>query len=447
MLSLRQRALLAGIATGAISVGIGTLGVLSYINSRVSDRFDAALVDRHTELVVGLSITTENPEALRDLVFDPAYGTPYSGRYWQVSNDQGELFTSASLFDETLKEPKGEPNTPTLWNTTGPDNEAVRVAYQRITFEDGSIWGVSVAEGQSQLVAERQAAQTYLLPLFGLVGLTGVAGSLLLMSVIQGPLRKLQTDVAGRWDKDEDLNPSDYPGEVAPLVSDLNQLLRRNQVIVSGSRKQAADLAHALKTPSSILRNELSELTDSGANTDIAREALDRIDAQLNRALARLRAMNTAELSHSRTDLSSSIERLARLFTLTAEREQKTLAVSCDPGMWVRMDAQDIEEVLGNLLDNAVKWCSESVHVSAKRKGQDIEIRIEDDGPGLPEEARREALRPGGRLDTSVAGSGLGLSIAVELLNAYDARLELGVSDTLAGLEVRVTIPMRANQA
>ncbi len=440
MLSLRERALLGGVATGAISVAVGTLAVLSYINSRVSDQFDSNLRDRHTQLVVGLSVTTDNPDALQDLMFDPAYGTPYSGRYWQVTNGRDEVFTSASLFDETIAEPVVATASATFWNTTGPEGEALRSIYQEISYEDGTVWGVSVAESRDELIAERRAAQRSLLPVFTLVGLIGVAGSLLLMSAIMGPLRKLRTDVAHRWDTDEGLKPDDYPDEVSPLVDDLNKLSRRNRDIVSGSRRQTADLAHALKTPTAILRNELSSLAEHGATIDTAQEALDRIDAQLSRSLARMRAMNTAELSHSRADLSNSVDRLSRLFSRMAERDGKELEVIRQKNLWVRMDPQDIEEVLGNLMDNAVKWCRQTVRVSAMAKRNSIEIHIEDDGPGIPEDDRREALRSGGRLDTSVAGTGLGLAIAVDLLNAYGAKLDLGRSKVLGGLECHVVI-------
>ncbi len=440
MLSLRQRALLGGLATGALSVGVGTMVVFSYINTRVLEQFDETLRNRHTQLVVGLSATTDNPEALRDLMFDPAYGTPYSGRYWQVTDGNGATFTSASLFDELISEPARVQQEAVVWNTSGPDNEAVRSVYQKITFEDGSEWGVTVAESRLELIRERRAAQNNLLPVFGLVGLIGVAGSLLLMSTIVGPLRKLRTDVAHRWDKGDDLNPQDYPEEVSPLVEDLNKLLHRNREIVSGSRRQAADLAHALKTPTAILRNELASLSDRGADIEPAEDALSRIDAQLKRSLARMRASNTAELTHSRTDLTNSVNRLSRLFSVMAEREGKSLTTDCETGLQVRMDTQDIEEVIGNLLDNALKWSRTTIHISAKHVTDHIEICIEDDGPGIPKEAREGVLRSGGRLDTSVSGTGLGLAISVDLLNAYGSKLILGKSANLDGLACCVLI-------
>lgn len=277
--------------------------------------------------------------------------------------------------------------------------------------------------------------------MFALVGLIGVAGSLLLISAIVGPLRKLRADVAHRWDKGDDLRPGDYPEEVSPLVEVLNQLLHRNREIVSSSRRQAADLAHALKTPTAILRNELTSLTEAVTDTSAAEEALSRIDAQLSRSLARMRAANTGELTHSKTDLSNSVDRLSRLFSVMAEREGKSLAVDCEAGLQVRMDTQDVEEVIGNLLDNALKWCRTTIHISVKRTEDGIELCVEDDGPGIPEGARRDVLRSGRRLDTSVSGTGLGLAISVDLLKAYGGRLELGTSEHLGGAMCNLMIP------
>jgi signal transduction histidine kinase len=107
------------------------------------------------------------------------------------------------------------------------------------------------------------------------------------------------------------------------------------------------------------------------------------------------------------------------------------------------MDAQDIEEVLGNLLDNALKWCRNTISLTARKSSDGIELIIEDDGPGIPENDRSEALRSGGRLDTSKPGTGLGLAIAIDLLRAYDATLELKESPNLDGLAVHILLPAR----
>lgn len=441
MLSLRHRALLGSLASGLISVAVGVLTLNAYVDSRVQDRFEANLRDRHTQVVVALSLATQDPERLRDLIFDPAYSTPYSGRYWQVTGSDGQLYTSASLFDQTVEEPTSTESGTVVWDTVGPEAEGIRGVYQRIAYEDGTEWGVSVAESLTELMHERNDTRQSLLLVFSLVGIIGLAGSILLISTVLWPLRKLRQDVAKRWDEDEELTPSDYPEEVAPLVSDINDLLHRNRDIVMGARRQAADLAHALKTPSAILRNELETLSQTGTQTAMAVEALDRIDAQLGRSLARMRAANSAELTHSRTDLAKSIDRFARLFSSMAEREGKSLHCKNAQDLWVRMDAQDIEEVIGNLLDNALKWSRHVVHITVASAQNGVTILVEDDGPGIPEQSQREALRSGGRLDTSKPGTGLGLAIAVDLLKAYGAHLSLERSEHFGGLAVRVLIP------
>ncbi|WP_299727119.1 HAMP domain-containing sensor histidine kinase [uncultured Tateyamaria sp.] len=441
MLSLRHRALLGGIASGAMSVAVGTLALYSYIDAKALERFDSTLQDRHTQLVVGLSVATQTPDKLRDLMFDPAYGTPYSGRYWQVTNSNGDIYTSASLFDETFTEPADSHSGMTVWNTTGPENEAIRSVYQQITYEDGTEWGISVAESRAELNKDRNETRRSLLLAFALVGVIGMAGSILSMSAVLGPLRKLRADVAQRWDEDDELKPEEYPDEVSPLVGDINVLLHRNRDIVSGARRQAADLAHALKTPTAILRNELTALSEDDVAIEKAQEALDRIDAQLGRSLARMRAANSAELTHSRTDLSNSVNRLSRLFVSMAERDGKAIEIRNEDDLSVRMDAQDIEEAIGNLLDNALKWSKKTIHLTARKVKDGIELLIEDDGPGIPENSKREALRSGGRLDTSTPGTGLGLAISVDLLKAYGANLMLGKSSVLGGLAVRITIP------
>lgn len=441
MLSLRKRAWISGGIAALVSLTVGTFLLYSFLNQRVLLRFDTALVEKHTRLVAALSSVSDNPGLLSELLFDPAYQTPFSGRYWQVTGPDGEIFTSGSLLDATL--PGSAQATPALdiRYAANPEVEEVRLAQQLITLEDGSTWTVTVAETVAELNAERVETRRSLVVAFALVALIGMASVLFQTATIIGPLNRLRRDVAQRWDRDEELSEADYPEEVAPLVADINGLLARNREIISRSRRQAADLAHALKTPSAILRNELTLLAEGSHDMDKALEALDRVDAQLGRSLARLRAANSGEATQVRTDLSHSVDRFGRMFGMMARREGKSISLSCEPGLTVRMDAQDIEEVLGNLLDNALKWCRSGIALTARRRPQEIEVLIEDDGPGIPAADRVEAMRSGARLDTSKPGTGLGLAIASDLLQAYGATIALEDSAALGGLAVRITLP------
>lgn len=443
MLSLRKRAWISGGLSALVSVSVGALLLYSFLNQKVLERFDRALEERHTQIVVALSNVPDDPGLLNELIFDPVYQAPFSGRYWQVVGPDDQVYTSASLLDAMLPEPAEKSNRLIFSDVENAEVDEVRIAHQVIMLEDGSQWSVAVAESLSELFAERAETRSSLVLAFALVAIIGLFSVLLQTVAVARPLDKLRNDVAQRWERDEELNETDYPEEVAPLVSDINSLLQRNREIVSRSRRQAADLAHALKTPSAILRNELTALFEEGHDMDKALDALDRIDAQLGRSLARIRMSNTGETTFARTDLSNSVDRFSRLFGSMAKREGKQLLIVCEPDLGIRIEAQDIEEVMGNLLDNALKWCRHFIALTARKLPSGIELLIEDDGPGIPEEDRDEALRSGGRLDTSKPGSGLGLAIAIDLLDAYGATLTLEESKRLGGLAVRILLPER----
>ena len=443
MLSLRKRAWISGGLSALVSMVCGTLLLYSYLNLKVQERFDGTLTERHSRIVAALSNVSDNPSRLVELVFDPEYQAPYSGQYWQVTAPDGQIYSSPSLFEGVLPKPRDLSNQILIGNVRGPEDERLRAVYQIITLEDGSEWMVAVARELAGLIAEREEVRRSLIVAFALVAAIGIVSVLAQTAAILRPLEKLRKDVADRWQRDEELSAADYPEEVAPLVSDINSLLERNREIVGRARRQAADLAHALKTPSAILRNELTGLKEKRAKVDKAVDALDRLDAQLGRSLARIRMSNSGESTAARTDLTHSIDRFSRLFDAMARRDGKEFQANSDRNLNIRIDAQDIEEVLGNLLDNALKWCGHRISLSARRVVDGIELTIEDDGPGIAEADRAEALRSGGRLDTSKPGTGLGLAIAIDLLRAYGASLELASSKTLGGLAVRVSLPTR----
>lgn len=443
MLSLRKRAWISGGISALVSLAVCTLLLYSFLNQRVSERFDAALIERHTQIVAALNSVAGEAERLDELLFDPQYQTPFSGRYWQVTAPDGTIFGSASLLSATLPRLDPAPTSLTLAQGSTLDLEPFRLAEQQITLENTSLWTVSVAESLTQLESERAATRQGLVLAFALVAAIGLGSVLFQTAAIVRPLNKLRHDVSQLWEQDEHLIEADYPEEVSPLVADINGLLERNRAIITRSRRQAADLAHALKTPSAILRNELSALSDGSQDMSKALDALDRLDAQLGRSLARLRTSNSGEGVLAKTDLSNSVDRFGRMFEKMAGREAKELTVRCDPGLMVRMDAQDLEEVLGNLLDNALKWSRTKFTLTVGRRPGGIEVLIEDDGPGIPATDRTEALRSGARLDTSKPGTGLGLAIVNDLLMAYGGTLALEDSTSLGGLAARVTLPVR----
>lgn len=442
MRSLRTRALLGGSIWAALIVLVGGFALFSFFNSVTYKRFDDGLVNQHLQLIVALGSSGGDPELIADFLPNPAYDRPYSGAYWQAAGPDDIYLTSRSLFDAFLPDPDEPDTARRFWQGEGPV-ETVRGIHQLVELDDGSEWVVTVAQSLDGLVAEQQRIRQSLFSTLGLIGVLGVGAAVLLATVIMVPLQNLRRDVSHRWDSGAALKPEDYPEEVAPLVVDINTLLNRNRDIVDRARRQAADMAHALKTPSAILRNELEILGMEGAQTAQAQEALARIDAQLMRSLARIRAANTGAGLASMLSLNASVDRLARMFRKLHEREGGELTLDMADEIRVPMDAQDLEEVIGNLVENAFKYGHGKVHVAARLKGETAILTIEDDGPGISEDEREEAMRAGGRLDSGLPGTGLGLAIAADLLAAYGGLMSLGESKRLGGLLIKCELPTR----
>lgn len=439
MTSLRRRAIWGGVGWAALSAGLGFFALLVYFDRTAALRFDAGLAALHGQAAVALAGAQGDAAAMDFYLTDPAFQRPYSGLYWQARGTDGTILASRSLFDATLPDMPPATGTAVYWEGAGPDGP-VRGIAQQVQIENGGSWDLRVARALSELADERRLTRQSLAAAFALVAALSVLGAVLLLRQALSPLGHLREDVLHRWDSGEDLDPAAYPSEVAPLVEDINTLLARNRKVIEGARRQAADLAHALKTPVAVLRNEIERRARRKGDFAEAREAIDRIDAQILRSLARARAGHAAAAGY-RTDLAESAGRLARLFGRLPK--QVSLAVEVPPGLTAGMDREDLEEVLGNLLDNAVKWGRGRVRLTAGPLGAAVAVRVEDDGPGVPEDRRDEVLRPGARLDTKAPGTGLGLAIAADLVEAYGGSITLGQSEALGGLSVTLVLPAR----
>lgn len=438
MRSLRVRAIVAGLLLSAFVVCLGSIALYLSLDRIARNRFDETLAERHARMVVALFDAGPDTAVLAGQLADPAYLRPYSGRYWQLRGSGDTILTSPSLFDFSL--PVAGETGQVLSDHDTPAGR-LRVLTRPVTLEDGQVWQVAVAESLDRLEVERGQIRRSLGIAFGTLVIGGLIGSVLHVATVLRPLERLRQDILHRWEKGETLAPGAYPSEVAPLVEDINTLMSRNHEIIERSRRQSADLAHALKTPSAVLRNEIEGLGLPREGAERAREALDRIDAQVTRSLARIRAGNIGSSVHAPTAPAEVLARLMRLFRTMPGHEGRSFQISVAPTLTVAMDRQDLEEILGNLLDNAMKWAAQRIAVDGEQNGGNIVLRVEDDGPGIPDGQRAAALRSGGRLDTSRPGAGLGLAIVCDLVAAYGGRVELDRSARLGGLRVSLVLP------
>jgi signal transduction histidine kinase len=236
----------------------------------------------------------------------------------------------------------------------------------------------------------------------------------------------------------------DLPLEIEPLQLELNALIESNQNIIDRARTQVGNLAHALKTPLAVIANEADD--HKGPFADKVAEQTRIMSDQVSHYLERARMAARVGVVGRKTAVLPVVEPLVRVLTRIHEERDIDFKLDCPDAVYFQGEKQDLEEALGNLMDNAGKWAKSSVqifvsHLPLDTRGRkQLRIRIEDDGPGLTKEQRAEALKRGRRLDETVPGSGLGLSIVAELALSYHGELELGQAKC-GGLRADLILP------
>jgi signal transduction histidine kinase len=251
---------------------------------------------------------------------------------------------------------------------------------------------------------------------------------------------RLQDVRSGRTSRLE----GEYPTEVAPLVADLNMLLEERERRVERAVARAGDLAHGLKTPLAILTQEIGRATANGhvEFASILREQVERMRRQIDSHLAQARA-NAAGTLGARAEVRPAVEALVHTMQRLYVERGLTFDIDAVDERAVRAPQEDLEEMLGNLLDNACKWAKSRVAVSARPDGDGVTIDVDDDGAGLPAEMRERVLQRGVRADQTAPGSGLGLAIVGDLVAAYGGTITLAESP-MGGVRARLTVPRQA---
>lgn len=424
----------------------------TFFERAATSRFDQELSQRLDGLYAGASI--ENGAVVAPILTDPNATRPFSGSYWELADVHGERAhalpdaRSRSMWDEPADLPvppdalrrlaslKGRE----FFNGTWRDQRLRIGAMERVL--DGRAAPVLFLTAQDRGGIDhdvRTFAATTAVWLV-LLGAGLVTAVILQVRVGLHPLFVMRRDLQRVRNGAAERLTGAYPAELAPLAGELNALLDHNHDVVERQRTHVGNLAHALKTPISVI------LTEAGAREDHLAEVVRRqaglMRAQVEHHLRRARAAARAAGSGERTPVAPVLDELAR----TLDRIYGGRGVDID---WDAPDdlaflgeRQDLLEMAGNLLENACKYSHGQVEVRARALGDGaLRLTVADDGPGLAPEAREAALRRGQRLDESAPGSGLGLSIVDELARAYGGALSLGEAEGLGGLQVELTLP------
>lgn len=440
--SLRLRLVAGGIVAILTALAIAG-GALIVVFERHVSRTLAQELDVHLkQLLAGIDLDPQGRLVLTQPPVDPRFADPLSGLYWQVGDDRGQMLRSRSLWDSQVELPADrlQPGETHQHQAMGPSGQRVLVAERAVTLSaDGKpvIVRLAVAEDLARVTAATSAFARDLAIALVLLGCVLALATWVQVGVGLRPLSALRGGVADiRAGRSRHL-PSSVPTEVHPLVEEVNALVDAQETEIERSRGRAADLAHGLKTPLAALAADASRLRERGEQ-EIARdieavgEAMGRhVDRELARARVRGRARSFAATSTSvRPLVDSIIATLSRTPDGARVRFENLVA----DGLCVPLDRTDLAEVLGNLLENAVRHAAGYVRVAS---GSAAVVVVEDDGNGIEPGERSPVLARGVRLDERGGAAGLGLAIVQDVLDAYEWGLELSTSE-LGGLKAAI---------
>ncbi|MCF4173254.1 ATP-binding protein [Vibrio mediterranei] len=427
-LSLKTRLLLA--ATLWLSAMMIAAGILipGLVRDYLSQDLETKLGLTMDEIAANLEVNKQGQLVLQTRLSDPRFNQPYSGMYWSVDSGSDKL-RSRSLWDRTIRI-KNEKHKATYF---GAKDEKL-IAIKRTVFLPDISDGVTIIIGQDE---DRIDDTLNLLTgqLWLILGVLSIG--ILTLVVVQvswslRPLGKMQKELKLLKTGERQTLDEQYPKEIAPLVSDLNALLFHYQELLARARNHAGNLSHALKTPLSVLKNELHQLSEQDRQR--LQPSIEQIQAHIDYHLGRTRMAGAMNILSVKSSPSERVDAISLAFDKVYAQRDIALVSELDTDQYVAVEKADLDEMLGNLLENAYKWGNSFIRVySELLDNHEIAIIVEDDGPGIPQEKLKEVLKRGVRLDETIPGTGLGLNIVNEMAHSYRGDLALE-SSKLGGL-------------
>src|SRR5215472_10935551 len=429
--------------------------VLSSVYKNATERaFDRRLNLYLRTLIAEVATPDEPPDRQFQSLGEPLFELPLSGWYWQITRtdtEKADVRASRSLWDKKL--PKLEDRGVDLSAAgiriayvEGPEGQSLRMVERPVDLGADGKFLISVAGDASEIFDETRSFDYYLGGTFTALGIV-----LLLTTIFQvrfglAPLKRISEAIAdirsGRAERLE----GNFPVEIAPLARETNALIDANRGIVERARTHVGNLAHAIKTPLSVIVNEAS----AHRNDNFARKVLEQTDVmrdQVAHHLERARIAARVTIVGTVTEVAPAIEALQRTMEKIHRDRALAIEVKADSRARFRGERQDLEEMAGNLVDNACKWATSRVFIEVLLErpvepgaGSMLRIIVDDDGRGLSAAERAQVSRRGQRLDESKPGSGLGLSIVVDLAALYGGSLSLG-NAPIGGLRAELVLP------
>jgi signal transduction histidine kinase len=452
--SLARRLFLTAAAITVLVLTVSGLTLSSLYYQAVERAFDRHLNVYLKTIVVDVATaptgTIPEPAGLGE----PLFQQPNSGWYWQIERLEGpksELRLSASLPEPGLRS-LDEQRLPIRRDgfregyIAGPEGQRLRVVENLIDLGSDGQYVVTVAGDAAEIQDEAALFNWTLFIVLGLLGIVFVLTAGFQVRFGLMPLRRISDSLqAIRTGRAERLT-GEFPVEIEPLAREVNALIDTNRDIVTRARTHVGNLAHALKTPISVLLNETAARQDPAMEK--VREQVGIMREQVQHHLERARIAARVAVPGTLIDVAPVIDAIVRTMQKIYRQRDLDIAMHAASKVKFHGEQQDLEEMIGNLIDNACKWAASRVDIEVSEEFREktgtrqfFRLTVDDDGPGLTSEAQQEVLtQRGRRLDESKPGSGLGLSIVSDLADLYSGRIELGTAP-LGGLRVELILP------
>ena len=437
--SLSRRMILIAAAWITLLLAGGGFALDRVLTNAVTRNFDEGLEYILTSLIVSAEIDPMGQIAFNRQLSDQRFLEPYSGAYWQVSGKGYETFPSRSLWDRQLRaDGEHADQDAHFYDSEQFTDQRLRIVERDVKLPGSPVrWRFQVAQSRDALDAQITALRKTLVNSFLLLaaGLIVLAGLQTWYGLL--PLRKLRDNIHRLRTGETPRIDGAMPAEIAPMVEELNALVAHNDKQAEEARRHAGNLAHALKTPLTVIMNAATAQSDD-LPTTVVREART-MRRQVDHHLARARAVGRRGSAHSRAPVWPSVESVER----AVARLYPHVRIDTDGprDLIAHIERQDLDEIMGNLVENAAKYGGGSVFVTVGVEAGFVEILVEDDGMGIPEADRIRIFDRGVRLDTGKPGTGLGLAIVRDVAEIYDGTVSLEESEDLGGLLVRLRLP------
>jgi signal transduction histidine kinase len=442
--SLRVRLLIAAAISIFVALGLAAAGLAFLFERHVEDWLDAELEVQLDQLIAGIE---RSPSGELDVVkppADPRFAEPLSGLYWQVKIEPGgPVLRSRSLWDFALALP-ATPIDDAVHQArlAGPGGSTLYVLRRHVALPP-QLGGKTALAAVGLDAAELRAAvwrfARALLPFLLLVGALLTLAAWAQVAIGLRPLARLRDALAAIRSGERSRLGGGFPEEVQPLAREIDSLLDARAAQIEKARARATDLAHGLKTPLQVLAGEAERLKARGAGESA--EAIESLASGMQRHIDRhlTRARIAPPGEQVSTNVRDVVERVTNVLRRTPSGARLDWSIAMPADLRARIDADDLAEALGNLIENATEHASSKLSIAGDQTSETIYLTVSDDGPGIPAALRGEALKRGERLDASGAGYGLGLAIVADIAEACGAKLSLDEADP--GLSVTLRIP------